>query len=754
MPVTIPVIDDRRYQDLLDEALARIPVHTPEWTNYSSESDPGVTLLELFSFLTENLLYRANLIPERNRKKFLQLLGVPLASGGSASGIVAFSNDRGPLQTFTLSAGLEVRAGEVPFRTADTIDVLPIETRMYYKQERVGASDALKAYYRQLYASFRTDPAPPDIKLYDTVAFTPTDTTVVDLGATIDRSLWIALVVRASDVQQLGDVATALQRTLEQIEGKTLSLGLVPALPDGRRDVRPATTPASMPLVQYWIPKLEADGGLPPDRTPQYRLLQAQQSADVLSVPGIVSITLPSQSELAVWNDLDPLDPGVGDFPPPIADTAIDDRVITWLRVRPAASATSARFLWAGINAVAVTQRARVLNELLPFGTGEPDQTVTLAHAPVVADSVAVSVANTPKPWTVVDDLFVAGPEVAVVDQRQPPGADRPVASPSDVFVLDPESGQVRFGDGVHGRRPATGAAIRATYDYAVGARGNVGARAINTAPALPAGLSVSNPVRTWGGSAPETAADGEKQISRYLQHRDRLVTTEDFDTITRRTPGVDIGRVEVLPAYNPALTADEPGSAPGAVTLLVIPRTDPDRPDAPLSDRLFLDAICTYLEPRRLVTTELYLRGPDYQPIWVSIGIKPVAGLSVPAIREAVRREVLDFLSPLDRQLMEDDGSVRTYEAWPLRKSVVDREIMAVASRVNGVTLVTNVLVALDTAAAAGEIPMAGLQLPRVMGISVVEGDPLDLSQLRGAPAADSPTTSFVPVPVVPEGC
>jgi hypothetical protein len=59
MPLTVPSLDDRTYQDLRDEALARIPVHTPEWTNFN-ESDPGVTLIELFAFLTENLLYRSN----------------------------------------------------------------------------------------------------------------------------------------------------------------------------------------------------------------------------------------------------------------------------------------------------------------------------------------------------------------------------------------------------------------------------------------------------------------------------------------------------------------------------------------------------------------------------------------------------------------------------------------------------------------------------------------------------------------------
>ena len=77
MPLKPPMLDDRKYQELLEEALARIPVHNPEWTNFN-KSDPGVTLVEIFAFLTENLLYRCNQVPERNRRKFLALLGIPL----------------------------------------------------------------------------------------------------------------------------------------------------------------------------------------------------------------------------------------------------------------------------------------------------------------------------------------------------------------------------------------------------------------------------------------------------------------------------------------------------------------------------------------------------------------------------------------------------------------------------------------------------------------------------------------------------
>src|SRR5256885_1208757 len=112
MPLTNLAIDERKFSDLRDEAVARIPVHNPEWTNFN-KSDPGITLIEVFAFLTENLLYVADQVPERNRRKFLTLLGMPLEPGASARGLVTITNDRGPAQTVTLNGGLEVRAGDV-----------------------------------------------------------------------------------------------------------------------------------------------------------------------------------------------------------------------------------------------------------------------------------------------------------------------------------------------------------------------------------------------------------------------------------------------------------------------------------------------------------------------------------------------------------------------------------------------------------------------------------------------------------------
>jgi baseplate J-like protein len=767
MPLTIPTLDTRRYQDLLDEALARIPVHNPEWTNFN-RSDPGVTLIEVFAFLTESLIYRANQIPDRNRRKFLSLLGVPLQPASSARGLVTFSNDRGPRQTITLNSGIEVRAGEVPFRTDRGLDVLPIEARAFFKRPLPGPAPELEEYYRRLYASFRGQPASTDIRLYEPLPFPPPgDVALQGPLETVDQSIWVALLLRSSDAPPSDEIKDEVR---QQIAARTLSLGVIPIVTDASRVLRP-TGPNAEPAaaLRYQLPSVPASGGLPTalaERVPQYRDLDPRTTTDVLTEPGVVELTLPSAGELTLWNNIDPLESGAADFPPALEDTNLADRVVTWLRVRAASAALPSQLKWLGINAAMVSQRAHVANEVLPDGAGEPDQTINLSRRPIVPGSVRlrVTVNNTTEEWTAIDDLLAAGPEVPVQDPKYPPGLVQPPPAPAKVFVVNLESGELRFGDGRRGARPPLGAAMRADYDFGVGRTGNVGPHAINTGPALPAGMKVDNWDRTWGGADAETADEGEKQIARHLQHRDRLVTAADFEAITLRTPGVEVGRVDVIPAYNAEVPQHEPGDAPGAVTLMVLPRTDPLQPDAPRPDRFFLNTICDYLDPRRLVTTEVILRGPIYKPIWISVGIVVVAGMAVPEVREAVTAALRTFLSPLPADGMQRLDDVTTVlrapqlaerrKGWPLRKRVVAAELDAVVNRVEGVLFVNSLLVAQGTGAAQASIPMIGLELPRVAGISVTVGDPLDLDRLRGQSPEPTEASSFVPVPVVPKEC
>ena len=83
MPLQLPLIDERDYEQLRDEAVERIPVDAPEWTDFQ-DSDPGVTLVELFAFLADTLLWQIDERQrQRRRHRRLALLVVGMAGLGA-----------------------------------------------------------------------------------------------------------------------------------------------------------------------------------------------------------------------------------------------------------------------------------------------------------------------------------------------------------------------------------------------------------------------------------------------------------------------------------------------------------------------------------------------------------------------------------------------------------------------------------------------------------------------------------------------
>lgn len=96
MALPAPNLDDRRFQELVNDAKKQIQQRNPSWTDHNV-SDPGVTLIELFAWMTDQVVYRLNRVPDRNYVKFLELLGIELFPASPAAADV----------TFWLSAAME-----------------------------------------------------------------------------------------------------------------------------------------------------------------------------------------------------------------------------------------------------------------------------------------------------------------------------------------------------------------------------------------------------------------------------------------------------------------------------------------------------------------------------------------------------------------------------------------------------------------------------------------------------------------------
>lgn len=739
MPLPEPKFESRTYRDLYDEAIARIPAHTPEWTN-RAEPDPGVTLLQLFSFMTESLLYRTNLIPERNRQKFLRLLQIPMRAAAAAQGIVSFSNLKGPFENFTLTRNQSLAAGNVPFRNTSGLEVLPVESRIYYKKPRQEDENSeLGELYRNLYAAF--DLPENTLSFYETSIFEPAqDGSVlrtIDLAQdTVDGAVWVALLSRAGETPELAR---------EKIANSVLSLGLMPAFGEegcSLQALPPSAAQASAKLI-FEIPNAI-------DERVRYQPLEFTAEHELLSQPGVVKLRLPAADKLTVWAE-EPLTAGVDNRPPSLENTDDQQRLISWLRIRvpqvdsdteASSRQLSIKLAWAGINAATITQRTDVRAEKLADGNGQPNQVVRLLNQPIIEGTLNLFVNG--ERWQQIDDLAVAASELSCGSLNSPQGSS--YTNNSKVYRLDPESGEIFFGNGVHGTRPALGASVHASYAHGGGLQGMVGIGTIQKAPALPSGVTVTNPVPTWGGSAAEKITEAEQSIPQTLRHRDRLVSEEDFKDIILRTPGVDIGRVEILPLFHPKLPRQ---SSQGVVTAAVLPRFDSIYPNSPEPDQQFLQSVCSHLSPRRIITTELHVRGPVYKEVWVSVGIEVAPGFDPALVREAVKNQVHYFLSALTGGFSES--------GWPLRKAVDALEVSASVTRVDGVSKVNQLRLSGSTGPEISEIAMEGLDLPRVMKVAVVDGEALTIEDIRGDNDAQSLSADgrkVVPVPVVPQEC
>src|SRR5262245_9069941 len=107
MVLPVPKLDDRSFQDLVNETKKLIPRYCPEWTDHNV-SDPGVTLIELFAYMVDILLYRINRVPERNYIRWLEMLGISLNPPKPSRTDVTFYLTGPQPDTVTIPVGTEV----------------------------------------------------------------------------------------------------------------------------------------------------------------------------------------------------------------------------------------------------------------------------------------------------------------------------------------------------------------------------------------------------------------------------------------------------------------------------------------------------------------------------------------------------------------------------------------------------------------------------------------------------------------------
>src|SRR5947199_771154 len=130
MALPVPNLDDRRFQDLVDEAKRLVQQKCPEWTDHNVP-DPGVTIIELFAWMTDQVVYRLNRVPDRHYVKFLELIGVTLFPATAARTQVTFWLSAPQPDVVTIAAGTQVAtvrtdtSEAILFATTEPLTIVP-----------------------------------------------------------------------------------------------------------------------------------------------------------------------------------------------------------------------------------------------------------------------------------------------------------------------------------------------------------------------------------------------------------------------------------------------------------------------------------------------------------------------------------------------------------------------------------------------------------------------------------------------------
>lgn len=130
MAIPVPNLDDRRFQDLVDDAKRMVQARCPEWTDHNV-SDPGVTLIETFAYMVDQLLYRLNRVPDRNFIAFLELIGVNLFPPAAARTEVTFRLSAPQQETVRVPVGTQVatvrnaRNEALVYTVEEKLDIVP-----------------------------------------------------------------------------------------------------------------------------------------------------------------------------------------------------------------------------------------------------------------------------------------------------------------------------------------------------------------------------------------------------------------------------------------------------------------------------------------------------------------------------------------------------------------------------------------------------------------------------------------------------
>ncbi len=674
-------LDDRTFKDLVDECILRIPRYCPEWTNYNP-SDPGITLIELFAWLTDQMLLRFNQVPLRNYVTFLELLGVRLQAPAPAQTDITFYLSTALPEPYSIPTGTEVAT----VRT-ETEEAIVFST----DQPLVIGNPSLRHF---LTAETMED-APQVLR----DRFTNLWTLRPD-GEWGGRELALF-----NDQPSPGNCFYLVFEPEQPLEGNVLALtfkgeaatttGINPDAPPRRWEAWNGS---------YWQSVLlqEVD-----DATKGFSFSElVLQGGDPLQGADLV-LHLPTD-----W--------------PVTSFTTYQGR---WLRcvyttpyLRQPGYSSSPRLIGLAMRSiggtVAASQSSLIRNELLGESDGTPGQTFQLQGVPVLTrrenEYILVSPpGGLPQAWKEVTDFANSGPEDLhyMIDSRTGTVQFGPLIqesthlqqqtrlrsrvgsygntpllvggdSPMNVGINNDE--EVRSLERQYGAVPIRGSSIRmVAYRTGGGLKGNV-QKGTLTVPksAVPYVSRVINHTPAHNGADAESLEDAVIRVPGMLRTRDRAVTPEDFETLALQAGQGAVARSLCLSPGN--------ASEAGTVRLIIVPQANTDAiargegipPELfALTPQLQL-RVLSYLDERRLLGVQVRC----LEPYYVGVSVQTEVALEPEYNNYRAQEEILFKLRVALYRFLNPLTGGPEGKGWPFGRPLYPSDIVTLFQQTPGV--------------------------------------------------------------------
>ncbi|MED1916756.1 putative baseplate assembly protein [Bacillus thuringiensis] len=706
-------LDDRQFEEIVEQAKNAIPKLQPEWGDHRHH-DPGITLLEMFAWLTEMQQYYLNRITEKNESKFLQLMGVHPKNQSCATTDVTFFDVS---EEAILPEKMRLFAGNLPFETEHSLVLVPASLERVLVHTESGTADvsSSNAHNGVSYFAFGQEPKignkiylgfdrplpvgkavsiglrlvedypVPIVPLTPTSLFVPSATLEWEYYGQNERTQemgWSPLPRVSDETMNLSFSG----RVLIELEGAMKPLMLYPAndrprfwlcatVRTGRFELAPRMEKIELNTVsviqretlsQVW----EFDGT---DQVDQTIVL-----ASSLSYEGTVEVQCKKGRHWqSGWDQDEPDQADTGVFSFHVSRDP--EQGTTMIRIGSAMPEGSKNIRVIAYRSDFAGQR------FIGESSGLPHQVFRLNVQSILPETFVIQVARqvegSPFPvwedWSLVTNFDRSGPQ------------DRH-------FILnDSDGAEIAFGNNEHGAIPERlegMAGIRIiTCQTGQGAKGNVQGGQITRFLPLArqrTTAQVTNPRPASGGSERETIDQAKRRMRMEWKKPQRAVTAEDYEAIALSTPGLRVARAKAIPLYKVGEMGASEQNAAAQMTVVIVPFSDQP---TPLPSEGFLRTVCHQLEQRRLLTTEVHVAAPAYIKVTVfaTIVVEPAFADKKQIVLQALKQ----YLTPLNVQ----DSSTHQGKGWEFGRPVYKSDLYEVLNQIEGVLYVTDLWVSAE---------------------------------------------------------